>query len=79
MPFAVSQGARIYWRTDGAADKPLLVLLNSIGCDLSLHDPVTPLLTPDFRVLRIDTRGHGARTRRAAITASTYWPTMCWR
>lgn len=60
MPFAVSQGARIYWRADGAADKPVLVLLNSIGCDLSLYDPVVPLLTPDFRVLRIDTRGHGA-------------------
>jgi 3-oxoadipate enol-lactonase/4-carboxymuconolactone decarboxylase len=60
MPFALSQGARIYWRADGAANKPVLVLLNSIGSDLSLYDPVVPLLTPDFRVLRIDTRGHGA-------------------
>ncbi|CAN5221602.1 3-oxoadipate enol-lactonase [soil metagenome] len=60
MPFALSQGARIYWRLDGAADKPALVLLTSIGTDLSLYDPVVPLLTPDFRVLRIDTRGHGA-------------------
>ncbi|MDR6529536.1 3-oxoadipate enol-lactonase/4-carboxymuconolactone decarboxylase [Caulobacter rhizosphaerae] len=60
MPFALSQGARIYWRADGAADKPVLVLLNSIGCDLSLYDLVVPMLTPDFRVLRIDTRGHGA-------------------
>lgn len=60
MPFALSQGARIYWRADGAADKPALVLLNSIGCDLSLYDPVIPLLTTDFRVLRIDARGHGA-------------------
>jgi hypothetical protein len=31
MPFATSQGARIYWRLDGAADKPALVMLNSIG------------------------------------------------
>jgi 3-oxoadipate enol-lactonase/4-carboxymuconolactone decarboxylase len=60
MPFTVSQGARIYWRADGAPDKPVLVLLPSIGTDLSLYDPVVPLLTPDFRVLRIDTRGHGA-------------------
>lgn len=60
MPFALSHGARIYWRADGATDKPVLVLLNSIGCDLSLYDPVVPLLTPDFRVVRIDTRGHGA-------------------
>jgi 3-oxoadipate enol-lactonase/4-carboxymuconolactone decarboxylase len=60
MPFAPSRDARIYWRLDGAADKPTLVLLTSIGTDLSLYDPVVPLLTPDFRVLRIDTRGHGA-------------------
>ncbi|WP_454759578.1 bifunctional 3-oxoadipate enol-lactonase/4-carboxymuconolactone decarboxylase PcaDC [Caulobacter segnis] len=60
MPFATSHGAKIYWRQDGAADKPALVLLTSIGTDLSLYDPVVPLLTPDFRVLRMDTRGHGA-------------------
>jgi len=60
MPFAISHGARLYWRQDGAADKPVLVLLTSIGTDLSLYDPVVPLLTPDFRVLRMDTRGHGA-------------------
>lgn len=60
MPFAISHGARLYWRQDGAADKPALVLLTSIGTDLSLYDPVVPLLTPDFRVIRVDTRGHGA-------------------
>jgi 3-oxoadipate enol-lactonase/4-carboxymuconolactone decarboxylase len=60
MPFAISHGARLYWRQDGAADKPALVLLTSIGTDLSLYDPVVPLLTPDFRVIRMDTRGHGA-------------------
>lgn len=60
MPFAISRGARLYWRQDGAADKPPLVLLTSIGTDLSLYDPVVPLLTPDFRVIRLDTRGHGA-------------------
>lgn len=60
MPFATSQGARLYWRQDGATDKPALVLLTSIGTDLSLYDPVVPLLTPDFRVIRMDTRGHGA-------------------
>jgi 3-oxoadipate enol-lactonase/4-carboxymuconolactone decarboxylase len=38
----------------------VLVLLNSIGCDLSLYDAAAPHLLPDFRLLRIDTRGHGA-------------------
>jgi 3-oxoadipate enol-lactonase/4-carboxymuconolactone decarboxylase len=65
MPFArhdgaSHDGARLYWRLDGAADKPALLLLNSIGTDMGLWDAVTPLLLPQFRVLRMDTRGHGA-------------------
>uniref|UniRef100_B0SV89 3-oxoadipate enol-lactonase n=1 Tax=Caulobacter sp. (strain K31) TaxID=366602 RepID=B0SV89_CAUSK len=60
MAFATHDGARIYWRLDGAADKPALVLLNSIGTDMGLYDAAAPLLLADFRLLRIDTRGHGA-------------------
>ena len=60
MAFATNDGVRIYWRLDGAADKPVLVLLNSIGTDLSLYDAAVPHLLPAFRLLRVDTRGHGA-------------------
>lgn len=60
MPFATSNGARIYWKLEGAEDKPALVLLNSIGTDLGLWDAAMPALLGAFRVLRIDTRGHGA-------------------
>ena len=60
MAFATHDGVRIYWRLDGAADKPVLVLLNSIGCDLGLYDAAAPHLLSAFRLLRIDTRGHGA-------------------
>jgi 3-oxoadipate enol-lactonase/4-carboxymuconolactone decarboxylase len=60
MAFATHDGVRLYWRLDGAADRPVLVLLNSIGCDLGLYDLAAPHLLPDFRLLRIDTRGHGA-------------------
>lgn len=60
MPFTSHDGARLYWRLDGAAEKPALLLLNSIGTDMGLWDAVTPLLTPQFRVLRMDARGHGA-------------------
>jgi 3-oxoadipate enol-lactonase/4-carboxymuconolactone decarboxylase len=60
MPFAMHSGTRIYWRLDGAEDRPPLVLLNSIGTDMSLWDPALPHLLPAFRLLRIDTRGHGA-------------------
>ncbi|MEH0194280.1 3-oxoadipate enol-lactonase [Caulobacter sp. CCNWLY153] len=61
MAFAkAADGARLYFRFDGAADKPVLVLLNSIGCDIGLYDAAAPLLLADFRLLRLDTRGHGA-------------------
>lgn len=60
MPFATNQGVRIYYRLEGEADRPALVLLNSIGVDLGLYDAVAPLLVGRFRLLRMDTRGHGA-------------------
>jgi 3-oxoadipate enol-lactonase/4-carboxymuconolactone decarboxylase len=60
MPFTIRDGVRLYWRFDGAADRPVLFLLNSIGTDMALWDRTLPGLLPDFRVLRMDTRGHGA-------------------
>lgn len=60
MPFATNAGCRIYWRLDGADNRPALVLLNSIGTDMGLWSTALPHLLPAFRVLRIDTRGHGA-------------------
>jgi 3-oxoadipate enol-lactonase/4-carboxymuconolactone decarboxylase len=60
MPFATSGDARIYWKLEGAEDRPALVLLNSIGTDMSLWDAAMPALLASFRTLRIDTRGHGA-------------------
>lgn len=60
MPFAIQDGARIHWRIDGDETRPVLVLLNSIGTDMTLWEPALPHLRPAFRTLRIDTRGHGA-------------------
>ena len=60
MPFATRDGVRLYWRLDGDDAAPPLVLLNSIGTDMALWDGCLPALTRRFRVLRIDTRGHGA-------------------
>ncbi|MBJ7437478.1 MAG: 3-oxoadipate enol-lactonase [Sphingopyxis sp.] len=60
MAFTHRDGISLYWRLDGAEDRPPLVLLNSIGTDMALWDAVVPLLLPAFRLLRIDTRGHGA-------------------
>lgn len=60
MPFTTREGVRLYWRLDGASDRPALVLLNSIGTDMGLWDAAVPHLLPAFRLLRIDARGHGA-------------------
>ncbi|WP_144098375.1 3-oxoadipate enol-lactonase [Croceicoccus sediminis] len=60
MSFTDVSGARIYWKLEGRDDAPALVLLNSIGTDMDLWDPLLPQLREQFRLLRIDTRGHGA-------------------
>ncbi|HEU0186060.1 MAG TPA: 3-oxoadipate enol-lactonase [Blastocatellia bacterium] len=58
--FTTGDGCDIAYRFDGPADKPALVLSNSIGVTLNMWDPQIPELSRHFRVLRYDTRGHGA-------------------
>lgn len=60
MPFVVRDGVRLYGRLDGRPDRPVLVLGNSLGTDLHMWQPVVDALTQHFRLLRFDTRGHGA-------------------
>lgn len=60
MPFADVDGAVIHYRLDGDDGLPALVLSNGLGTDLSAWDCQVPLLSDAFRVLRYDTRGHGA-------------------
>jgi 3-oxoadipate enol-lactonase/4-carboxymuconolactone decarboxylase len=60
LPFALSGDVRLYWKLDGAPTRPVLVLLNSIGSDMALWETTLPHLLCAFRLLRIDTRGHGA-------------------
>jgi 3-oxoadipate enol-lactonase len=54
------QGEAFNCRVDGAQDAPVLVLSNSLGTDLSMWDAQIPELSARFRVVRYDTRGHGA-------------------
>jgi 3-oxoadipate enol-lactonase/4-carboxymuconolactone decarboxylase len=60
VPFADSQGCRIYYRLEGVASKPLLVLVHSLGTDHGMWDLQMPALLRHFQVLRLDLRGHGA-------------------
>jgi 3-oxoadipate enol-lactonase/4-carboxymuconolactone decarboxylase len=55
MAFARNGDTRLHWREDGAG--PPLLLLNSVGCDLTMWDAAMPHLK-GFRALRMDMRGH---------------------
>jgi 3-oxoadipate enol-lactonase / 4-carboxymuconolactone decarboxylase len=61
---------KLSWRTDGPADAPPLVLLNSLGSSTAMWEPCVGPLAEQFRVVRIDTRGHGASPPAPAGSAS---------
>lgn len=60
MPFATIDRTRLFYRLEGREDRPVLVLSHSIGTDHGMWAPQVPDLLLHFRVLRYDTRGHGA-------------------
>lgn len=60
MPHADIGGARINYLVDGPPGAPWLTLSNSLGTDFEMWSPQIPALVQRFRVLRYDTRGHGA-------------------
>lgn len=60
MPFSNVNNTRLFYRLEGRKQLPVLVLCHSLGCDSGMWDPQMPDLLEHFRVLRYDTRGHGA-------------------
>ena len=60
MPVLQNGPARCYYRTHGADDKPALLLAHSLGQDHGMWDAQAEWLSPYFRVVRYDIRGHGA-------------------
>ncbi|AOY96452.1 3-oxoadipate enol-lactonase [Cupriavidus sp. USMAA2-4] len=60
MPYADLPGVRLHYRLDGDAGLPVLVLSNSLGTNLDMWTPQVAAFSKHFRVLRYDTRGHGA-------------------
>lgn len=60
MPFIKVDSARLYYRLEGSAGLPVLVLSSSIGCDHGMWAQQLPRLLEHFQVLRYDTRGLGA-------------------
>ena len=60
MPFATIHNARMFYRLQGNAGRPVLILSHSIGTDHAMWDLQVENLLPHFQILRYDTRGHGA-------------------
>lgn len=60
MPQVTRNGATLHYEIEGPDDAPALVLSNSLGTTLAMWAPQMPALRKHFRVLRYDTRGHGA-------------------
>jgi len=52
--------ARLHCRWDGPAEGPVLVLSHSLGAALDMWSPQVEAFSERWRVLRYDTRGHGA-------------------
>ena len=52
-------GAELAVRIDGPAAAPVLLLSNSLSCELSMWDEQLPRLSRHWRVVRYDARGHG--------------------
>jgi 3-oxoadipate enol-lactonase len=59
MPLHESPGLHLHYWLDGPADRPCLVLSNSLGCTLEMWEPQVAAFSREYRLLRYDTRGHG--------------------
>jgi len=58
----------VAYQFDGPADRPVILMSNSLMSNISMWNPTLPALTDRYRVLRYDTRGHG----RTSVTPGPY-------
>jgi 3-oxoadipate enol-lactonase/4-carboxymuconolactone decarboxylase len=68
LPFATIHDYRMFYRLQGNAGRPVLILSHSISTDHAMWDLQVNDLLPHFQILRYDTRGHGA----SDVTAGEY-------
>jgi 3-oxoadipate enol-lactonase len=59
MPFVTAGDATIHYELIGKLQRPVLLLSNSLGVDLSMWKPQIAKFAEHFSLLRYDTRGHG--------------------
>ena len=68
MAFVQLAEGEQHYQLDWPVEAPVLVLSNSLGTDLHMWDIQVPAFTRHFRVLRLDTRGHG----KSLVTPGPY-------
>ena len=66
-----ANGIEIHYALDGPPGAPVVTLSHSIAADLTMWDPTVPALTPRYRVLRYDIRGHGGSEAAPARGSTT--------
>ena len=59
MRFIRANGGVVCYRDEGRRDGPAFVFINALGSDLRIWDDVAAILSPEFRIVRYDKRGHG--------------------
>ena len=68
MAYAKLQDVTLYYEYEPLPAKPVLLLANSLGTNLSMWDRQCKALSRNFSLLRYDARGHG----RSSIPAGPY-------
>ena len=63
--FVTTRGARLWVGESGLSDAPAILLSNSLGTTHRMWNTVASILSDRFRVIRYDTRGHGASSSNA--------------
>lgn len=56
----LEDGCRLAWRMEGPEAAPVVVLAHALGASSAMWQPQADSLTDQIRVLRYDSRGHGA-------------------
>ena len=79
MPLLRRADTTCYYRLEGGDDRPALLLSHSLGQDHGMWDAQATDLSPYFRVLRYDIRGHGASPATAGRLHDRAARTRCAR
>jgi len=60
MVIKISNGNhQINFECSGNDNGPVIAMAHSLGCNLHMWDAQMPLLEPDYKIIRLDMRGHG--------------------